>query len=225
MYQYIFLDLDDTILDFHKAEAIAVAKAFASVGVTPTEDLIRRYSEINKLHWQMLERGECTREQVLVERFAHLFRERDIDASALKCKKAYEELLRVGHYFIPGAEEILSYLAEKYQLYLASNGTARVQDSRLDSAGIRPYFQDVFISERMGSHKPSASFFEACFAKIPGFDRAKALMIGDSLTSDMQGGGNAGIDTCWYNPKGAARMDGMKINYEIQNLLELKTFL
>ena len=225
MYQYIFLDLDDTILDFHKAEAIAVAKAFAAIRVTPTEDLICRYSEINKLHWQMLERGECTREQVSVERFAHLFRERGIQADALDCKEAYEEFLRVGHYFIPGAEEILPYLAKKYQLYLASNGTARVQHSRLESAGIRPYFQDVFISERIGSHKPNAAFFDRCFAKIPGFDRTKALMIGDSLTSDMQGGNRAGIDTCWYNPKSAKRIEGIKINYEIQDLLELKTFL
>ncbi len=225
MYQYIFLDLDDTILDFHKAEAIAVTKAFVSLGIAPTEALVCRYSEINQMHWQMLERGECTREQVLVDRFAHLFQERGIQANALECKESYENFLCMGHYFITGAEEILPYLAEKYQLYLASNGTARVQDSRLKSAGIRPYFQDVFVSERMGSHKPSLTFFEACFAQIPGFDRAKALMIGDSLTSDMQGGGNAGIDTCWYNPKGAARMDGMKINYEIQNLLELKTFL
>lgn len=187
MFQFLFFDLDDTLLDFHRAEAIAVAKAFQAVGVDPTPELIRHYSAVNKLHWQRLERGELTREQVLLERFVCLFREEHIPADPAACQAAYEDFLCVGHYFIEGAEDLLAYLAPKYRLYLASNGTARVQESRLKSAGIGPYFQQVFISQKLGANKPSPAFFHRCFAQIPDFDPQKALMIGDSLTSDIRG--------------------------------------
>ena len=225
MYQFVFFDLDDTLLDFQKAEAIAVAKALQSVGVSPTEALIYRYSQVNKQHWQRLGRGELTREQVLVQRFAALFQEQGIDTDPAICRTHYEDLLCQGHYFIDGAQEILSYLAPKYRLYLASNGTAKVQDSRLRSAGISAYFQDIFISERLGANKPSLSFFQKCFARIPDFRPEQALIIGDSLTSDIQGGNNAGISTCWLNPKGASRPTDLRIDWEIRRLCDLKTIL
>lgn len=225
MFQFLFFDLDDTLLDFHKAEAIAVAKAFRAVGVEPGPELIARYSVINQLHWQRLERGELTREQVLVERFACLFRERKLDADPAACRDAYEEFLCDGHYFMDGAEAILQYLAPKYHLYLASNGTARVQDARLRSSGIGQYMEDVFISQRLGADKPSPEFFRRCFARIPNFDPEAALIIGDSLTSDMRGGNNAGLHTCWLNPGGAPHLPDVRIDYEIRTLEELRTFL
>ena len=177
MFRFLFLDLDDTLLDFHKAEAIAVDKAFRAVGVQPTPELIARYSAVNKLHWQMLERGELTREEVLVERFAYLFREQGIPADPAACKTYYEDYLCLGHYFMPGAEDILAYLAPRYRLYLASNGTARVQESRLKSAGIGGYFEQVFISQHLGANKPSRAFFQRCFARIPDFQPEQALSL------------------------------------------------
>ena len=203
MFQFLFFDLDDTLLDFHRAEAIAVSKAFRDMGVTPTPERIRQYSAVNKRHWQMLEQGLLTREQVLVQRFACLFQELDIPADPVACQAAYEEYLCVGHYFIEGAEALLAALAPKYRLYLASNGTARVQESRLKSAGIGPYFEQVFISQNLGANKPSPAFFQRCFARIPDFDPKKALMIGDSLTSDIRGANGAGIAACWFNPGGS----------------------
>ena len=225
MFRFLFLDLDDTLLDFHKAEAIAVDKAFRAVGVQPPPELIARYSAVNKLHWQMLERGELTREEVLVERFAYLFREQGIPADPAACKTYYEDYLCLGHFFMPGAEDILAYLAPRYRLYLASNGTARVQESRLKSAGIGGYFEQVFISQHLGAHKPSRAFFQRCFARIPDFHPEQALMVGDSLTSDIRGANGAGMAACWLNPRHEARLPDVTVDYEIRALAELREFL
>ena len=225
MIKTIFMDLDDTILDFHKAEAIAVAKAFRSVGVEPTEALITRYSQVNKLHWEMLERGELTREQVLVDRFAYLYRELGLNADARATMEAYEDFLCIGHYFLPGAQEALDYLSAKYTLYLASNGTAKVQDSRLASAKIGHYFKDLFISQRMGAEKPTKRFFDLAAARIKGYRPEGAIIIGDSLTSDIRGGLNAEIHTCWFNPKHLPPRPGIEPEFEIHSWEEIQNIL
>lgn len=225
MYRFLFLDLDDTILDFHKAEAIAIAKTFQKSGLPDTPEMISHYSRVNRRQWELLNAGKITREEVLTSRFEILFQECGIQADVTKVLADYEHFLSIGHYFLPGAEEILQYLAPKYKLYIASNGTAPVQDGRLKSAGILPLFQDVFISQRLGANKPSREFFDLAAARIPDFRREEALMIGDSLTSDIQGGVNAGIDTCWYNPKGLPVPDSPKPTYVIHELTELKTLL
>ena len=155
----VLLDLDDTLLDFHKAERIAIAKTFVKFGIEPDEAIIRRYSEINAEQWKRLVRGEIDREQVLVGRFALLFDELGLDFSSRKAKCIYENFLSQGHYFVSGAEELLEALRGKYRLFICSNGTAVVQEGRLKSAGIGPYFEEIFISEEIGFKKPSAEFF------------------------------------------------------------------
>lgn len=225
MFKFIFLDLDDTLLDFHKAEALAIARTFREVGLEPTDELIARYSRVNKLHWEMLERGELTRAQVRVQRFGYLFRELGLDADPRRCQELYEAYLCIGHYYIDGAMELLDYLKPKYRLYLASNGTARVQDARLKSSGIGAYLDDQFISERMGADKPTLEFFKRSFDRIPDFDPERAMIIGDSLTSDIRGGNNAGIKTCWFNPRGITPSVQVQIDYEIHRLNQLKTIL
>ena len=92
-------------------------------------------------------------------------------------------------------------------------------------SGIAHYFQDIFISERIGADKPKKEFFDRCFARIPGFDRAQAMIIGDSLTSDIRGGNNAGIQTCWFNPKHKPRRPDIHVDYEIDALMELPQLL
>ncbi len=225
MFEFVFLDVDDTLLDFHKAEHIAVARAFREVGVEPTQAVLDRYTQVNKEHWEMLERGELTRAQVLVRRFQALFDELGLDADAAMCQELYEEYLCIGHYFIDGAQELLEELRGKYRLFLASNGTARVQDARLKSSGIEAYAEGIFISERVGADKPSADFFRYCFRAIPDFDPTKAIMVGDSLTSDIRGGKNAGIKTCWFNPKALTGRKDIQPDYEIRSLVELKAVL
>lgn len=223
MIEFLFLDLDDTILDFQKAERLALAKTLESFGLPPTDTVLARYHQINREHWERLERKELTRQQVLVGRFAALFAEMGLSAQAEQVARAYEENLSQGHYFLPGAEEALKSLSKKYKLYLASNGTARVQAGRLKSAGIIPYFQEIFVSEEMGYNKPDPAYFDACFARIPGFRKDRAMMVGDSLTSDILGGIQAGIAACWVNPH--HKTGSIRPDYEIESIVQLEALL
>ena len=225
MMEFLFLDLDDTILDFQKAERLAISRTFRSFGLEPTEQVLERYHVINRLHWERLERGELTRDQVLTGRFQMLFEELGIPAQPQAIAKGYEHNLGLGHYFLPGAKEALDTLRGKYRLFLASNGTASVQHSRLTSAGLYPYFEEVFVSQTLGANKPSRAFFDACAARIPGYDPRKALMVGDSLTSDILGGINAGMKTCWVCPRGAQGRPDIVPDYRIEALSQLPELL
>lgn len=225
MFRTIFIDLDDTILDFGAAEHAAISKTFRQVGLEPTPELLARYSAINLSQWEAYERGEITRDTVLVRRFELLFRELGSSLDAQSTEDIYRGYLGVGHYFIDGAVKILEYLAPKYDLYIASNGVAATQYSRLKSANISHFFKEIFISEMTGSHKPEKAYFDFCFARIPDFDPKKALMIGDSLTSDIRGGKNAGIRTCWFNPQHKPHRPEIEPDYEVFSLEELKTIL
>lgn len=225
MVKTVFLDLDDTILDFRKAEAGAIRRTLEGAGVAVTEAILERYHVINKRHWELLEEGKITREQVKRLRFEQLFGELGLPCDSGAICKAYEKHLSQGHFFIPGAEELLKALAPKYDLYIASNGGAKVQNARLDSAGIRTYFKGQFISEEVGVNKPSKEFFEACFAAIPGFEVEKAVMVGDSLTSDIRGGRNVGLRTLWFNPEGKPPRSDIPADYEFRDLSELPEIL
>ena len=225
MMEFLFLDLDDTILDFHKAERLAISRTFRSFGLEPTDQVLERYHVINRQHWERLERGELTRDQVLTGRFQMLFEELGIPAQPQAVAKGYEHNLGLGHYFLPGAKEALDTLRGKYRLFLASNGTASVQHSRLTSAGLYPYFEEVFVSQALGANKPSRAFFDACAARIPGYDPRKALMVGDSLTSDILGGINAGMKTCWVCPRGAQGRPDIVPDYRIEALSQLPELL
>lgn len=225
MLKTIFFDLDDTLLDFTRAEAEAIRRALTEADVPAGAEVLRRYHEINAAQWELLEEGKLTRDQVLVRRFELLFGELGLSRPAGRICLQYEEYLKQGHWFVPGAQALLAELSPRYGLYLASNGSAAVQHSRLDSAGIRPYFRDIFISEEMGADKPGPAFFEACFARIPGFSRETALMVGDSLTSDIRGGRNAGLRTCWFDPLGKPRREDIVPDFRITALDQLPALL
>ena len=225
MIEFLLLDLDDTILDFHKAERIAIAKTFRDFGVEPTEEVLHRYHLINRSCWERLETGEWTREQVLVNRFDLLFGELGVAVDATACARAYEKNLSIGHYFLPGAQEAVEALSKKYRLFLVSNGTASVQKGRMTSADLYPYFEKVFVSQELGHNKPSIAYFEKAFAQIPDFDPQKALIVGDSLTSDILGGINAGIATCWVNPHHLPKRADIPADYEIEGIYQLEALM
>ncbi len=224
MIEFLFLDLDDTILDFHKAERIAIGKTIREFGVEPTEEILKLYHEINKWHWEQLELGKLTRGEVLVNRFGVLFEQLGKDVDAAVCARVYEKNLSIGHYFLPGAEEAVDRLSKKYRLFLASNGTAVVQKGRMTSANLYRFFEKVFVSQEIGFNKPSKEYFEGCFAQIPGFDRERAMIVGDSLSSDIKGGINAGIKTVWVNPE-HKECGAVKPDYEIGALSQLEALL
>lgn len=226
MIEFLFLDLDNTILDFDKAEHGALGKTLRSFGIEPTDTIRARYRQINWQHWERLERRELTRQQVVVGRFESLLREFDIDADPQAMSKTYEDNLAFGaHHYLPGAEEALGRLSQKYKLYMVTNGTAHVQRPKLAASGAGKYFRDIFISELMGADKPSPEYFHRCFDRIDGFDVSRAMIVGDSLSSDIQGGINMGMRTCWVNPEHKKGREDIPADYEIEYLSQLEAIL
>lgn len=225
MVEFLLLDLDDTILDFQKGEEYGLRKTLLEAGIEPTEAICARYSVINKDYWKRLELGEVTRQQVMLGRFETLYKELGVTADPTVSAASYMDNMSSVHFFLPGAEEAVKSLAAKYRLFLVSNGTASAQHRRLTSAGLYPYFEKVFISQEVGYNKPAKEFFDLCFAQIPGFDPQKALIVGDSLSSDIQGGINAGIRTCWVNPAHKKAPETRKPNYEIESIVQLEELL
>ena len=225
MIRFVFLDVDDTLLDFQKSEAIALEKTLARFDLPFSEEIAKRYSAINAAQWAKLERGELTRAEVRLRRFELLLEELKADRDAEAVRQCYEQYLACGHFFIAGAEKLLETLYGKYRLYVASNGTTAVQQGRLRSADIERYFDEIFLSEAIGSAKPQKAFFDDCFAKIPDFDKTQAIILGDSLGSDILGGINAGIKTCWFNPHGKTATEGIVPDYEIRTLDEFPSLL
>ena len=225
MIEFLLLDLDDTILDFHMQEAVAIRKTLSAVGITPTDDICNLYSKINLRHWKMLENKEITRETLAWHRFWELFEVLGVEGDPQKTGELYWDHLSSGHFFLPGAEKAVKSLAEKYKLYMVTNGTARVQHSRIASAGLAPYFERIFVSQEMGADKPEKAYFDGCFSQIPGFAPEKAMIVGDSLGSDIRGGKNAGIKTCWVNPKGKTAPPENMPDYEIKSIVELESLL
>lgn len=221
MIHTILLDLDDTLLDFQKAERAALVKTLTELNIEPKEETLARYSVLNLAQWRLLEKGELSRDEVKLRRYRLLFEEIGADCSAQKAAELYEGYLGIGHYFIDGAEELLDVLSMDYSLYLVTNGTACVQEGRIESAGIAGYFKGIYISEKIGFNKPSKEFFDHCFAQIPDFEKEEAVIVGDSLTSDIQGGKNAGVKTIWFNPTQSVNASPIRPDYEIMTLQEL----
>ncbi len=221
----VLLDIDDTILDFRSAEAAALRRSFDAMEICADDALIARYSEINRSQWELLEEGVLTRDQVLVRRFELLFEEYGIPRSGAEATERYENELCRGHWFMPGAEELLRTLSPDYRLFLVSNGSAKVQAARLASAGIAGFFERIFISEALGAEKPTREFFDRCFAVIPAFDPARAILVGDSLSSDIRGAKNAGLFSCWYNYRRRPGRPDIVPDWEIRELSELPPLL
>lgn len=225
MIKYLFLDIDDTIFDFKRSEAEALSGTLSELGIEPSKETIALYSKINQSQWEALERGETTRDALLIRRYELLFKELRVNCDPRGAQKIYERRLSQSYYFLPGAEKLLSELFGKYKIYFASNGTAIVQDGRISLSGLDKFAEDIFISERIGHNKPSREFFDACFEKIQGFEKSEAIIVGDSLSSDILGGINAGIKTCLYNPKKKPLAGEVTPDYEINELTELRVLL
>ena len=225
MITTVLLDLDDTILDFHASEAIAIVKTFEEMGIPVSDAWLSRYVEINLAQWKLLETGAFTRDEILVRRFRLLYEEMGIEKDPDKTQEVYAANLGMTHFFVEGADEMLLTLSKKYDLYLVTNGIAAVQDPRLAACGILPYFKGVFISERVGSMKPQKEFFDAVFSTIGEERRRGSVIVGDSLTSDIQGGINAGIPTIWFNLRDYAPRADISPTVTITKLHQLAPIL
>lgn len=226
-YKYLLWDLDDTILDFKVAEKNAIRALFEKFGFGEcSDDMIQQYSNINVRYWQMLERGEMSKPDILVGRFKEFFSLMNLDISkAEDFNAAYQLALGDTLAYHDNALDILNEQKGHYTLVAITNGTKDAQDKKLSRSGLDKVFDYIFISEVVGAEKPSVSFFNHVIKEVGIEDLSQALIIGDSLTSDIRGGNNIGIDTCWYNFKGATNDQGVHITYEINNLSEITEIL
>ena len=217
----VLLDLDNTILDFHRTEREAIEKTLSNFGLEPTEEIIKMYKAFNRKCWEALERGEMTRDEVLFGRFEFLFSSLGKSVSPEEVQHFYERRLSEGAYYIDGAEDMLKELQGKYKLYIASNGTAFVQDRRIAASGVAKYFDGIFISERIGANKPSVSFFDGCFEKMENKERDKTVIVGDTLSSDILGGINAGIHTVHYTMGNDFEYSDIVPEYSVKTVAEI----
>ena len=222
MYKVLLFDLDETLMDFLKTEAAAISKSFLAFGLEPTSALISTYSEINRQEWERLERGETTRDELLVHRFRRLFRRIGVQIDPAEFHAVYQYRLGQEVFLVEGVIELLEWLKGRYRLFILSNGVAITQDSRLKQSGLLPYFENVFLSERIGHVKPERAYYDACFSMIPDFHHREALVIGDSLSADILGGNRAGVDTCWFNYRSHPAREDILPTYTINKLSQLK---
>ena len=226
MIRTILFDLDNTLLDFNRAEREALSATFQQLGIAISEATISRYNELNLYHWKQLERGLLTRDQVMLFRFQRLFEEIGAPCSAAGVSENYEKHLANSEcHFIEGAEEIVAELSKNYILCIATNGPTEVQKSRIKRSGLEPYFKHIFISQEMGVNKPHREFFDLCLSRIPNSQKEETLIIGDSLSSDIQGGINADIKTMWFNPSGTENDSSIQPDYEIKKLKDIIALL
>lgn len=227
MIKVILWDIDGTLLDFEKAEKQAIRKCFEIFQLGEcTDEMIRRYSVINKGYWERLERKEITKPEVLVGRFQEFFKSEGIVTDcAEKFNEEYQ--LRLGDTicFCDDGYELVKGLKNRVKQYAVTNGTKVAQVKKLNKSGLIDLFDAVFISEDVGIEKPDVKFFEHVWDVIGQYEKDEVIIVGDSLTSDMQGGNNAGILCCWYNPKGLENTNGVKLDYEIQDLQEILEIL
>lgn len=224
-YKFLLFDLDHTLLDFDAGEDIALTQLLEEEGVEDIQAYKDYYVPMNKLLWKDLELKKITKKELVNTRFAKLFAHFGIEKDGAYLADRYQFFLSKQGQTFPGVEDLLKKLIRKgYELYGATNGITFIQTGRLEQSGIAPFFKEIFISEQLHTQKPDAAFYEKIGARIPNFDKDHALMIGDSLSADIQGGNNAGIDTIWYNPHHLENMTQARPTYEVdsyQALLEI----
>lgn len=224
-YEVLLFDVDGTLLDFNKAEEEGIEGLLNHYGAPVSDENKHKYHLVNKKYWEALERGEITRDQVLTLRFEEFFAGFGIRVDGAEADDLYRQYLNASAVLIDGAIELLDSVKGKYPLYVVTNGVAETQYTRLAKSGLDKYFDGIYISEEAGAQKPQVAFFEYCFEHMGRRDVENMLIIGDSLTSDMRGGNNVGIDTMWFNPGKDENHTEVHLDYIVESLAEIKTML
>ena len=224
-YKFLLFDLDHTLLDFDAAEDVALTQLLKEEGVTDIQAYKDYYVPMNKSLWKDLELKKITKQELVNTRFSKMFSHFGIEKDGVYLAESYQFYLAQQGQVFSGAMELLDSLIDRgYELYAATNGITTIQTGRLAQSGLAPYFNQVFISEQLQTQKPDALFYDKIGQQIAGFSKEKTLMIGDSLSADIQGGNNAGIDTIWYNSHHLENKTKAQPTYEVdsyQALLEL----
>ena len=220
-YSILLFDADNTLFNFDAGNRRAFSEVCRICHLPDTDELFHAYEAVNAEMWSAFDRGECTKDFLVVERFRLFLERAGLQADPVQCNKIHLSTLATNTVLLPHALEVCRTLAQTHSLYIVTNAVAAVQKARLAASDLRPYITDAFISEDAGASKPSVAYFDYVFSRIPGITRENCLLIGGSPSSDLQGANNYGIPCCWYNPRGLARPDGIRIDYEIRDLPEL----
>ena len=221
-YYCILFDADNTLLDFDAAENKALADTLRNYGIEPDAETVQTYRTINEELWRQLEKGQIRREKLMNERFTRFLKAVDAAGNGAEMNRYYlDQLATHPDLATPNVLDVMKELSEVATLAVVTNGFDRVQSRRVAESGLNDFIEGVFVSEKLDSEKPNRKIFDAALRALGVENREHVLMVGDSLTSDIQGGINAGLDTCWFNPNHAENPGKVCPTYEIANLEEL----
>lgn len=225
-YEIIIFDADETLFDFNKSEKEAFKNTMVEFNIKYDEDYhLKIYKEINSKLWKEIEAGSITQQELKIERFKRLSVALDIDFNEIEFANCYAKNLANSSHLYKESIDLIESLYNSYKLIIVTNGLTEIQDKRIRKSVIAKYFEDIVISEEVGVSKPNPKIFEYALKDIENLDKNKILIVGDSLTSDIQGGINFGIDTCWFNPHKIGNETNFKPTYEISNIMELKNLV
>lgn len=224
-YHWILFDADNTLFDFDRAERYALETALEEEGIAFEEAYMDRYHRINKACWREFEEGKLDPPTLRLRRFELFFSELGVSVPSAKFSAQYLTLLGETSFTIPGAHELLEQLRNTHRLALVTNGLKEVQRPRLTRSGLEPFFDVVVVSDEIGYSKPGAAFFDYTFEQMGRPSRSQAVIVGDSLSSDIRGGNDYGVDTCWYNPRQLDNESDIEPTYEIHRLDSLPAIL
>ena len=224
--KFLLFDVDRTLLDFDRSEAEAIKNTLRHFGLPVTDEICSRYPAINESLWEEFEKGTIEKATILYRRFDILFSEFSLTCDSKEFDGYYRADLSKHAFLIDGAKELLlSLKAKGYQIHYVTNGTAGVQYPRLKKSGLDALADGIFLFEEIGFQKPEKAFFDAVFPKISNFKLEEAIIIGDSLSSDMKGGENVGLDTMWYNPKKVSNRLNLSVTYEVTDFRQIESIL
>lgn len=224
-YTYILFDADETLLDFSKAEAFALSEALKHEGVTCTDEVAQAYKTINKQLWTAYEQGKISQDKLRTERFERLFRELGltVGSGVGPFSSLYTQFLGKASFLVEGAAQVCRDLIDSgLRLAIITNGIKEVQMSRIQGSELAGCFEAIIVSEETGYHKPQRGIFDYAFNKLRLTDKNRVLLVGDSLSSDIRGGADYGIDTCWFNPQQLPNASGVRPTYEIHRLEQIR---
>lgn len=227
MIRVILWDIDGTLLDFPAAEKAAIRTCFVKFHLGEcTDEMLARYSAINKSYWEMLERGEIFKDEMLKRRFGDFFAAEGIDTDCTaQFNQAYQLALGDTVVFRDRGYELVQKLQTRCRQFAVTNGTYTAQERKLRNSGLSELLEEAFISDMIGFEKPAKQFFDHVLERIGDYDRQEIMIVGDSLTSDMQGGNHAGIVCCWYNPHHEKNTKNVRIDHEIDDLWQVEELL
>ena len=221
----LLIDLDNTLIDFNECARHSIINAFEELGFTYTENVFKTFIEENVKIWKRLEKGEITKPQLRATRWNIILGKLGIDFDGTVLEEMFENGVAKGAYAVDGAYDLLDYLYGNYKLYIVSNGFRFVQESRLKIGNFEKYFDGVFVSEDIGIPKPAKEFFDYCFENINHPPKDDVILIGDSITADILGGINYGIDTIWFNKNNEPLPENINPTYTVNTLNEIKNIL